>query len=167
MEIKNNTLILILVLGILLLFVLMGCSFSCGGKEGFLSYFADNISNQYAVDYANIEPTEDEFNLRWGQTKKHVPVSKSTAEYSYPGLSGYVERPPCDNPYRDNKRAMYDYMCGQMAAGGMYQDQDQQPGQGQQPSQGQDQQSQYQPGQGQDQQSQYQPGQGQGQFQEN
>ncbi len=33
MEIKNNTLILILVLGILLLFVLMGCTFSCGGNS--------------------------------------------------------------------------------------------------------------------------------------
>ncbi len=133
MEIKNNNLMLmlILILGIVLLFVMMGCSFSCGRKEGFLSYFADNISNPYAVDYANIEPTEDEFNLRWGQTKKHVPVSKSTAEYSYPGLSGYVERPPCDNPYRDNNRAMYDYMCGNSSNGRMYQDQQDQPGQGQ------------------------------------
>lgn len=99
-KISNNTLLWILIVGVVVLFIVLGCSFSCG-KEKFLSQFGDNINNPYAVDYANYTATDDPFNMRWGFSKKYVPVSDSTHEYPYAGLSGYVDRPACDNPYHN------------------------------------------------------------------
>jgi len=106
MEISNNTLLLILILGILILFICMNCTFTCN-SEGFLAGFSDQISNPFAVDYANYPSTADPINIRWGDTKKHVPLVESTQEHQYPGLSGYTERPSCDGPYGNMPRSQY------------------------------------------------------------
>ena len=111
MEITNNTLLLILLLGLVLLFVSMNCTFSCGNSEGFFTGFNDQISDPFNVDYAYFPSVANPTNLRWGNTKKHVPVSQATDDYTYSGLSGYTDRPGCDNPYYDNKRG-YDNQKG-------------------------------------------------------
>ena len=100
MDISNNTLLLIFALGLVLLFIFMKCTFSCGDlKEDFL----DQINDPSAPDYVN-RYEQNKNNVRWGHPKRHVPVDNMAfAPNKYPGHTGYTHRPACDNPFRNNR----------------------------------------------------------------
>ena len=87
MEINDNVILLILGFGILLLLFTMTCK-----KENF-------ITDIFASDYTYRNTLDNPFNLRYNQPTRDVPVDESTSEHPYAGLSGYEQRPSCDNMY--------------------------------------------------------------------
>ncbi len=95
MSIDNNTLLLLLVLGLVILFVSMNCSFSCGSSEGFMN----QINDPYAVDFANLPAVENAANTAYDHIRKHTPVSQATEEHTYAGHSDYTSRPKCHQGY--------------------------------------------------------------------
>lgn len=111
MKLKTSDIILLVLLGVIVLAIIMGCTFSC--KEGFLSQFGDQIHDPFLPDFANLPATSDPTRLRWQATKEEVPVQDATHEYPYTGLSGDIHRPIADNGY-------YSVPCHQREAMGMY-----------------------------------------------
>lgn len=87
MENSSNTIILLLVAGIFLLFVIMNCTLSC--KEGFRSGFQDQVNGPYEGDFAYLESHLNPNSWRDGAAKKHVPLEQNTPQFPYVGLSGY------------------------------------------------------------------------------
>jgi len=84
MEISVDTILIIsamLFLALVLFFV--NCKVSCG-TEG---YFGDQISDPFAVDYANYPVVNNPSNVRYHHLKRHGPVSSATPEYVDADLS--------------------------------------------------------------------------------
>lgn len=77
LELTNNTLLLILILGLIVLFVSMRCSFSCGGAEGFsftrISH-PDLGAYAYSDDYVKVMTDKD------GKVDRRVPLNLHPCE---------------------------------------------------------------------------------------
>jgi hypothetical protein len=91
MEISDN--FVMLILGAFILFLL--CKIS--SKEGFYP-----ITDPFATDYTYNSPVNNPYNLLYGQTRRGVPVEDNTTQHPYPGFSGYVNQPPCEQMGSEN-----------------------------------------------------------------
>jgi|JI7StandDraft_1071085.scaffolds.fasta_scaffold845033_2 hypothetical protein len=89
MEISDN--LIMVILGAIVLFLLY--KISC--KEGFLV-------DVFASDFTYSNPINNPFNLLYGQTRRGVPVEDNTTQHPYPGFSGYVNQPPCQQMGSEN-----------------------------------------------------------------
>jgi len=89
MEISDNTLILILGFGVLVLLYLISCR-----KEGF--FYVDPFASDYVYSKSTLD---NPYNLNYNQPKRGVPVEDSTPDHKYPGFTGYDSQPSCDYGY--------------------------------------------------------------------
>lgn len=94
MNISNETLLLLLVLGVILLLVVMNCSFKCKGIEGFEDHMLSATAGDY---YMNWEQHPEL--LKHGDMKKVAPLTMANEDNQHVTHSGYMGRPRCDAGY--------------------------------------------------------------------
>lgn len=91
MEISNDTMTLIGIIGaVILLFLICNCTLSCSNKESFSRIgIADDVSDITAADYYMFDKMMSPSNWREGMAKKHTPLEQARPDFKAATWSGY------------------------------------------------------------------------------
>lgn len=87
-QVMDKQMMMLLAGGLVLAFVLFGCSVSCAPRESFDGVYGDSINSPYTGDHF-MHPEQNPENVKCGHAKRHVPLDHSLPESRYMGLAGH------------------------------------------------------------------------------